>query len=93
MKTKRILSACAGLLATGVAMSQPVVPNDHQFGQQRTMAAIGVTNAWATSTSSSNVVVAVISTGIQYDHEDLTANMWRNPSEIPGNGIDDDNNG
>lgn len=39
------------------------------------------------------VVVAVIDGGVQADHEDLTANMWVNDDEIPGNGIDDDNNG
>jgi hypothetical protein len=39
------------------------------------------------------VVVAVIDSGINYNHEDLAANMWRNPGEIPGNGIDDDGNG
>jgi subtilisin family serine protease len=93
MRTKCILSACTGLLATCVAMSQQVIPNDPEFGQQWALQAIGATNAWTTSTGSSNVVVAVISTGIRYNHEDLAANMWRNPGEIPDNGIDDDANG
>ncbi|TVQ02897.1 MAG: hypothetical protein EA381_02400, partial [Planctomycetaceae bacterium] len=39
------------------------------------------------------VVVAVIDTGVDYTHEDLVGNMWVNPGEIAGNGIDDDNNG
>ena len=39
------------------------------------------------------VVVAVIDTGIDYNHPDLRDAMWRNPQEIPNNGIDDDNNG
>jgi beta propeller repeat protein len=38
------------------------------------------------------VVVAVIDTGVMYIHEDLADNMWINEDEIPGNGIDDDNN-
>lgn len=40
-----------------------------------------------------NVTVAVIDSGIDYNHPDLSPMMWRNPKEIPGNGIDDDNNG
>lgn len=39
------------------------------------------------------VIVAVIDTGIDIDHEDLQGLMWTNPKEIPNNGIDDDNNG
>ena len=49
--------------------------------------------AWQTTTGNSDVVVAVIDTGIRYTHTDLTANMWINPGEIPGNGVDDDGNG
>ncbi|HEY5667225.1 MAG TPA: S8 family peptidase [Gammaproteobacteria bacterium] len=43
--------------------------------------------------SAGTVVVAVIDSGTQLDHEDLHANIWVNPDEIAGNGIDDDNNG
>ena len=39
------------------------------------------------------VIVAVIDSGIDTTHEDLKKNLWQNPKEIPGNGIDDDNNG
>lgn len=39
------------------------------------------------------VVVAIIDNGAMIDHEDLNANIWTNPREIPDNGIDDDNNG
>ena len=40
-----------------------------------------------------SVVVAVIDSGVDYDHEDLADNMWVNADEIPDNGRDDDNNG
>lgn len=39
------------------------------------------------------VTVAVIDTGVDYNHEDLRVNMWTNPNEIPGNGVDDDGDG
>jgi len=39
------------------------------------------------------VIVAVLDSGVEVDHEDLKDVMWVNPGEIPGNGIDDDNNG
>jgi uncharacterized repeat protein (TIGR02543 family) len=54
---------------------------------------IGVTNAWDITTGSTNVIVAIIDTGIRYTHKDLAAQMWHNPGEIPGNGADDDGNG
>lgn len=49
--------------------------------------------AWKLCTGDPDVIVAVIDQGVKYDHEDLAANMWVNPGEIPGNGIDDDGNG
>lgn len=39
------------------------------------------------------VTVAVVDTGVDYRHDDLKNVMWINKNEIPGNGIDDDNNG
>ena len=54
---------------------------------------IGATSGWQILNSASNVIVAVIDTGVRYTHQDLAANMWINPGEIPGNGIDDDRNG
>jgi thermitase len=41
----------------------------------------------------SPVIVAVVDTGVDYNHEDLADIMWVNTNEIAGNGIDDDNNG
>lgn len=39
------------------------------------------------------ILVAVLGTGIAYDHPELASKMWANQNEIPGNGIDDDSNG
>lgn len=43
--------------------------------------------------SNTEIVVAVIDTGLDTTHPDIAANLWTNPGEIPGNGIDDDSNG
>lgn len=42
---------------------------------------------------SSSVIVAVIDTGVDYDHEDLAGNIWVNQGEIPDDGMDNDGNG
>ncbi len=54
---------------------------------------IDAPEAWDATTGSTDVIIAVVDTGVAYDHEDLAANMWTNPLETPGNGIDDDGNG
>ena len=88
--------------------SLQAMPSDAQFGTLwglhntgqavngtagKADADIDAPEAWDISTGSPNVIVAVIDSGIAYDHPDLAPNIWTNPGELAGNGIDDDGNG
>ncbi len=83
------------------------VPDDPGFGQLWGLHNTGQTvsgiaglldsdidapEAWDLSTGG-GALVAVVDEGIAYDHPDLAPNMWRNPGEVAGNGVDDDGNG
>jgi subtilisin family serine protease len=70
-----------------------VVPNDPSFELEWGITKIGAPAAWDVNKGDPKVVIAVIDTGVDYRHSDLTDNIWHNPGEIPGNGIDDDCNG
>jgi len=81
-----------------------VIPNDTRFSELYGMrntgqtggtagADIRATQAWDLFTGDPNLKVGVIDTGVDYNHPDLAQNVWTNPGEIPGNNIDDDNNG
>jgi len=67
-------------------------PNGREIWQ---FEAIGLTeNVKSLTSGNSDVVVAIIDSGIDFSHQDLgTQLQWHNPGEIPNNGIDDDNNG
>lgn len=55
---------------------------------------INVKDVWAQLTCGDpDIIVAVVDEGVKYTHPDLAANMWVNPGEVAGNGIDDDGNG
>jgi serine protease len=80
------------------------VPNDPSFGQLWGMnntgqlggvvdADINAPEAWNITTGSSNVVIGLLDTGVDYNHQDLAENIFTNPGEIAGNGIDDDGDG
>lgn len=69
------------------------VPNDPMWPGMHHLRQIGADLAWDTQRGSPSVVVGVIDTGLDYSHPDIAANVWTNPGEIAGNGLDDDANG
>ncbi|MEG4489669.1 S8 family serine peptidase, partial [Microcoleus sp. D2_18a_B4] len=54
---------------------------------------IDASEAWDIQKGNPNTVIGVIDTGVDYNHPDLVGNIWTNPGEIAGDGIDNDNNG
>ena len=54
---------------------------------------ISAPGAWGMETGSRDVIIAVIDSGVAFDHPDLKDNIWTNKNEIVDNGLDDDENG
>lgn len=85
------------LLAIGLALLPRGVwaaaPNDARFDEQWYLDRIQAPAAWEVTTGDDDVVVAVLDTGVDLDHEDLSNNIWMNAGEVADNGKDDDRNG
>lgn len=69
------------------------IPNDPLLSDQWGLSKVQLLETWEFTRGSAGVAIAVIDTGIDLNHPDLASKLWVNPGEIPGNGIDDDNNG
>lgn len=80
------------------------IPNDPNYSEQWALhnngqagginsCDISAESAWNITTGDSTIVVGVLDSGIDYNHEDLKNNIWHNTRENLGNGIDDDGNG
>ena len=90
-----VIAAQPNYLRQIVRLAGPL-PNDPRWldGTLWGLSKIQAPPVWTGfGTGDGTVVIADVDTGVNYNHPDLAANMWRNPGEIPGNGIDDDANG
>jgi subtilisin family serine protease len=87
-----LAAACAAIFATAAsAAGRP----DPQLGNQWALQGdgpMGAATAW-TRITGGDVTVAVVDTGVDLAHRDLASNLWTNPGEVPGNGVDDDGDG
>ncbi|CAD5979954.1 Thermitase [Planktothrix rubescens NIVA-CYA 18] len=90
--------------SSGKITPQATTPNDPSYSQLWGLnntgqdggtpdADIDAPEAWDIQKGDPNLVIGVIDTGVDYDHPDLSANIWTNPGEIAGDGIDNDSNG
>lgn len=90
--------------ADSIVYAMQTLPNDTDFGNLWGLNNTGQSGGtadididapemWDLTTGNSNTIVGVIDTGIDYEHPDLTANLWINPGETAGDGIDNDFNG
>src|SRR5215217_7133786 len=96
VKRSVALTLAAGLYLTTFAQTS-AVPNGWYLKDKTTEGYYGISldkaYSFVKGKKSTPVLVAVIDSGIDTTHEDLKSILWTNTKEIPGNGIDDDNNG
>ncbi|MBZ0269632.1 S8 family serine peptidase, partial [bacterium] len=98
----------ASIEPNGYVYATGAIPDDPEFTRQWHLRNVGqedatgpgtpgadidAPRAWCITQGNPDVVVAVLDTGVRFDHPDLTGNIFVNPGEIPGNGLDDDHNG
>lgn len=67
--------------------------NDPNLSSLYGLSNMSAFNAWDFTVGASSTVVAIVDTGVYYNHPDLVSNMAVNTGEVPANGIDDDSNG
>ncbi len=99
---------CMFLLISSVICTASIImindPNDPFFEEQWLLHNIGQTGgmedadidaieAWDIEKGNSDIIIAIVDSGIDLYHPDLIDNIWENSDEIPDNGVDDDNNG
>lgn len=81
-----------GLKNTGD--NEPAGSRGNSSNTGKAGADVNAENAWKITQGSKNIKIAVIDTGVDYNHPDLKDNMWTNEAELNGApGVDDDGNG
>jgi serine protease len=81
------------VVQTEALPNDPLINNQWAIRSTNPQYTINAAAAWDKTTGSGRTIVAVMDTGVDYNHPDLAPNMWRNAGEVAGNGFDDDGNG
>ncbi len=68
-------------------------PTDPLYADESYLKVVRAPEAWDIETGEPGIIVGVLDTGLDVGHPDLAGRVWTNVREIPGNGVDDDNNG
>lgn len=87
-----------GLVDAAKAVAQAAARNPfgnvpNLGGNQWQLDTLNVPEVWAQGFTGQGITVAVLDTGLDYNHSDLQGNLWQNPGEVADNGLDDDGNG
>ena len=92
---KKVISffVAVTILGTPYFSALALAPNDEYYNREWYLEKIKAPAAWDKVNDASDVVVAVIDSGVQTNHPDLVDNLWVNKNEIIDDGIDNDNNG
>jgi subtilisin family serine protease len=89
----RLVAVIAAFAVAFPASAASRIPNDVYFEDQWYLRKIGAPEAWVSSLGLESVPIAFIDSGVDSNHPDLKDNIWRNPTETPGDGVDNDANG
>ncbi|KAA3608419.1 MAG: hypothetical protein D8M58_19245 [Calditrichaeota bacterium] len=69
------------------------IPDDPSYNLLHHLPQVKAPQAWDSGYGSSDIIIAILDSGVDWDHEDLANIIWSNDDEISGNGSDDDENG
>ncbi|MEM6877227.1 MAG: S8 family serine peptidase [Bacteroidota bacterium] len=97
-KAASVLRAQAAVVQTNYSVNFRREPNDNLYGQQPNLDRLNMPRLWeefqgGQTSNGRDIVIAILDSGFDTNHEDLRDNLWQNPAEIVNDGIDNDNNG
>jgi uncharacterized repeat protein (TIGR01451 family) len=70
-----------------------LIPNDPDWNRQWSLERIQMPPAWGLAATQTQILIGIVDSGVQLNHPDLASQVWTNLDEVPGNQLDDDQNG